>query len=142
MSTEPLREDAAHMLEDPLRKEMEKRVLILALLFSTFSLAFLEGPTAWGLVAGSSVSYFSFRSLRRTLERGFGFIMTGQQRAGGFVSLRYYMKLTVFFLLLGYLLKEGKIEALGLVTGLLVVPLSLTYTGIKMHLSNRGGRTE
>jgi len=130
------------MLDDPLRKEIEKRVLILALLLSTFSLAFLEGPTAWGLVAGGGVSYFSFRSLRRTLERGFGFIVAGQHRVSGFVALRYYMKLTVVFFLLGYLLKERKIEALGLVTGLLVVPIALTYTGIKMYLNNRGGSTE
>lgn len=132
----------AHTLEDPLRHEIEKRVLILFLLVSTFALAFLEGPTAWGLVAGSGVSYFSFRSLRKTLERGFGFIETGQQRVSAFVALRYYMKLTVVFLLLGYLLKERKIEAIGLATGLLVVPIALSYTGIKMYLINRGGSTE
>jgi uncharacterized membrane protein len=129
-------------MDEPLRREIEKRVLLLFLLVSTFSLAFLEGPRAWGLVAGACVSYLSFRSLRRTLERSFGFIMTGEQRVSAFVSLRYYMKLTIVFFLLGYMLKERKIEALGLATGLLVVPVALSYTGIKMYLMNRGGNTE
>lgn len=142
MSTEPSGEERAHRLDDPLRKEIEKRVLILFLLVSTFSLAMLEGPRAWGIATGAGISYYSFRSLRRTLERGFSFIMAGQHRVSGFVALRYYMKLTVVFFLLGYLLKEEKIEALGLATGLLVVPIALTYTGIKMYLSNKGGSTE
>lgn len=134
--TEILNERSADILADPFRKKVEKRVFLAFLLVSVFSFAFAPGKMAWGVAFGAGIAFLSFRDLKRTLEKGFYFLLSGNKMAGGFMSVRHYIKLGLISVMFFLLLKGGSVDPVGLAIGLTIVPASLIYTAIASCLEN------
>jgi len=121
--------------DDPLRKKIERSVIVIFFLFMTFSFAFLPTGTSWGIASGGALSLVSFISLRVTLEKVFDGLCAGKKRVNAYIVVIYYLKLIVLFFSCLLLLKAGKVDIFGLAAGLFVVPAAMIYTGISLYIS-------
>lgn len=130
------RKGIVHNLADPLRDGIEKSVLVIFLLTTTSAFAFLPHGISLGIAAGGGIALFSFISLRKTLVKAFGFILSGTAGAGGYIAARYYLKLLLLLVFLFLVLRDGRVDAVGVAIGLFVVPAALIYSGLRLHLTN------
>lgn len=136
MIIDTLKEDLHYDLEAGLRKKLVRASIVMFTLMTTFAFAFLTQKTAAGVLTGGAIALFCFVELRRTLEKTFSFISGDNGRMKGLVIGRYYLKLIFVSLLFYLLLKGEKVNAIGLILGLSVIPATMTFAGIFLYLNN------
>ena len=129
-------EDLHYDLEAGLRKKLVKASIVIFVLMTTLAFAFLTQKTAAGVAAGGVIALFCFIELKRTLEKTFSFLQSGKGKVEGYVLGRYYMKLVFVAVLLIILLKDGRVNVIGLAIGLFVVPATIIYAAISLYLNN------
>jgi len=125
-------------LDDPLRDLLSRDVAAVYLIALALSLIFFSKEVALGVMAGGGIGLYSFMSLRKSLERAFSFMLNSGGGPKGYMLVRHYLKLTVVFLLLLLLMKDGRADTLGLVTGLFVVPAAFIYRAVRLYILNFG----
>lgn len=128
-------------LDDPLRKKIERTVVVIFFILITFSFAFLPTKTSWGVAAGGSLSLISFINLRVTLEKLFEGLFSGNKRVKVYIVIVYYLKLVIIFFSCIFLLKTEKVGVFGLAMGLFVVPAGMIYAGIYLYIHNLKGNS-
>lgn len=126
-------------LSDSLKAQIERNVLWGFLMMVTLAFALLTTKVATGVTVGGLISLLNFRDLKRSLERFFTGILKDGKRTEGIIVARYYLKLTLLLVLLAFLLKNGKVDVLGLAIGLFLVPAVLIFTGIGLYIGSLGG---
>jgi len=126
----------SYILDDPLRKKIERTVFFVFFILLTFSFAFLPDGTSWGVAAGGSLSLISFINLRVTLEKVFEGFLHGRKRGWVYLVVLYYLKLAVMFVSCFFLLKAEIVGIFGLAVGLFVVPAAMIYAGIYLYVNN------
>jgi len=126
-------------LSDSLKEQIEKNVLWGFLMMVTLAYALLTTKVATGVAIGGLISLLNFRDLKKSLERFFTAVVVEGKKTGGLIVARYYFKLTLLLIVLAFLLKNGKVDVLGLALGLFLVPATLIFTGATLYIGSLRG---
>ena len=130
-------------LSDTLKDSISKSVLLVFLVGTSFSFAFLPSKVALGVAAGGLISLLNFRDLKKSLEKFFAILLSDDKEAGGVqMVMRYYFKLAMIVVMLAALIKNGNISIPGLIAGLSLVPVTLIITIFMLYVKSLGGRLQ
>ena len=113
--------------KDPIQKRLEiTNWIILAALVGA-SLLLGSSRLSLGLLCGGLISVINFHWLYRNLMSVFAKNPDGAKKA---VLIHYYIRLAVTAFLLFWIISGDRVDIIGLVIGLSVVPLNMILTTI------------
>lgn len=110
---------------DDLIEKLHLRNWLLLLLLGSFGFVFMPLSFSLGVLAGGLIVNLSFHSLQKILERSLNPLKLG----GKALFIKYYLRLFVMGLLIYILISRHYINPIGLLVGLSVVALNLTFIG-------------
>lgn len=110
---------------DDLIEKLHLRNWLLLLLLGSFGFVFMPLSFSLGVLAGGLIVNLSFHSLQKILERSLNPLKLG----GKALFIKYYLRLFVMGLLIYILISRHYVNPIGLLVGLSVVALNLTFIG-------------
>ncbi len=113
--------------KDPIQKRLEITNWIILTALVGSSLIFSSTRLSLGLLCGGLVSVINFHWLYRNLMSVFIKNPDGAKKA---VLIHYYIRLAVTAFLLFWIISGDRVDIIGLVIGLSVVPLNMVLTTI------------
>jgi hypothetical protein len=113
--------------KDPIQKRLEITNWIILTALVGSSLIFSSTRLSLGLLCGGLVSVINFHWLYRNLMSVFIKNPDGAKKA---VLIHYYIRLAVTAFLLFWIISGDRVDIIGLVIGLSVVPLNMILTTI------------
>ena len=114
--------------KDPLQRRLEITNWIILAALAGASLLLGSTRLSLGLLYGGLVSVINFHWLYRNLMSVFAKNPDGAKKA---VLIHYYIRLAVTALLLFWIISGDRVDIIGLVIGLSVVPLNMVLTTIR-----------
>jgi hypothetical protein len=113
--------------KDPIQKRLEITNWIILAVLAGSSLLLSSTRLSLGILCGGLVSVVNFHWLYRNLTSVFTKYPNGAKKA---VLIRYYIRLAVTAFILFWIISGNRVDIIGLVIGLSVVPLNMILTTI------------
>jgi hypothetical protein len=113
--------------KDPLQRRLESTNWIMLAALVGASLLLNTSRFSLGILCGGLVSVVNFHWLNRTLMSVFTPSPTRSKKA---ILIRYYVRLAVTAFILFWVISGDRVDIIGLVIGLSVVPLNIILTTV------------
>ncbi len=103
-----------------LRMDVFKHTIILTCLIAGFSAVFIDNfvPFIYGLVFGTLIAILNFNLLAKTIERA---ARMTPEKAKAYATARYFIRYTVYGIVIFISIKADYINVIGTVAGLLAI---------------------
>jgi hypothetical protein len=113
--------------KDPLQRRLESTNWIMLAALVGASLLLNTSRFSLGILCGGLISVVNFHWLNRTLMGVFRLSPTRSKKA---ILIHYYIRLAVTAFILFWIISGDRVDIIGLVIGLSVVPLNMILTTI------------